>query len=52
MQTLLSLTADRHAAPGPALAYLPTLQFMRRFSAYEWAWELEFDTRYIGHWGR
>ena len=34
------------------MAYLPLMQFMLQHDSYEWAWEVEFDTRYIGHWGR
>ena len=34
------------------MAYLPLMQFMLQYESYAWAWEVEFDVRYIGHWGR
>ncbi len=36
---------------GPAAAYLPLVLFMHANQAYEFAWVLEDDNRFIGDWG-
>lgn len=50
--TAPSLPKQRTSDAGPVMAYLPLMDFMLQYVHYEWAWELEFDNRYIGHWGR
>ena len=36
---------------GPAAAYLPIVLFMEANKAYDFAWVVEDDNRYIGDWG-
>ena len=31
---------------------LSGLHFMQQFGKYQWAWMIEADVQYIGHWGR
>lgn len=37
--------------PGPYANHLAAVHFMDRYQAYEFAWIVEWDNRFIGNWG-
>lgn len=37
---------------GPPLLYLPIMHFLNSLQQYRFAWVLEADVRYTGHWGQ